>query len=283
MPEQGRVVLRGAWKLPAAPKPAPVCVAVEEPLEIRVAQETVAITMRTPGDDGRLAVGFLFAEGVLSSIDEVASVAHCGRPGDEGFGNTIEVTPAPGARLVLERLEPARRGTLTTSACGVCGRKSIDDLLQSTGPLPPGPTLSAEQFLGAVKKLSATQAVFSRTGGTHAAAAFDERGELLASFEDVGRHNAVDKLVGELLYARKVPRPEQGAFAAILAVSGRASFEIIQKAARAGIPAVASVSAPSSLAVDLARRAHLTLACFVRDGELTLYTGAERLGLASPS
>ncbi|MFZ5471167.1 MAG: formate dehydrogenase accessory sulfurtransferase FdhD [Myxococcota bacterium] len=248
-------------------------VVIEEPLEIRVAGEPLAVTMRTPGDDARLAVGFLFAEGVVRAMEDVGAVAHCGRLGEEGFGNVIEVTPAPGAKLELARVAASRRGTLTTAACGVCGRKSIDDLLAHVGVLEDGPALSAQLITNAPARLREAQKNFARTGGLHAAAALDAQGAVLAAFEDVGRHNAVDKVVGELLYRGLLPLRR----AAVLVVSGRASFEIIQKALAAGIPAVASVSAASSLAIDLAQRGNLTLATFVRDGGFNVYTGTARV------
>ena len=253
-------------------------VAVEEPLEIRVAGDAVAVTMRTPGDDARLAVGFLFAEGIIRSIDEVGGVAHCGHPGDEDYGNGLEVTAAPGVVLETEKVEAMRRGTLTTSACGVCGRRSIDDLVAACGTLNEGLVVAASVVSGAVAQLSSCQTNFPLTGGAHAAAVFDARGALLAAFEDVGRHNAVDKAVGALLYDRRLPSSPGAAGApAILAVSGRASFEIIQKAARARIPIVVSVSAATSLAIDLAVRTGITLAAFARGRELNLCSRPERV------
>jgi FdhD protein len=263
-------------------------VAVEEPLEIRVATEPLAITMRTPGDDAQLALGFLFAEGIIRSIDEVGAVSHCGRPGDEGFGNVIDVTAAPGVSLDVEKVQATRRGTLTTSACGVCGRRSVDDLLSLCGQVPPGPPLSLHLVASATERLRQAQMNFARTGGVHAAAALDAQGTVLAVYEDVGRHNAVDKVVGALLQTRSVtaesalrsaarPSAEVGSKPMLLVVSGRASFEILQKATMARIALVASVSAPSSLAIDLAHRCGITLAGFVRGGGFNVYTHPERL------
>jgi FdhD protein len=246
-------------------------VLVEEPLEIRVSGEPLAVTMRTPGEDQKLALGFLLSEGLIRSAGDVSAIAHCGRPGEEGYGNVLEVTPAPGADIDAEALSLRRRGTLTTAACGVCGRRSIDELLALCGELPPGPEVPAALLFASTARLPAEQAKFKRTGGAHAALALDARGEALFAFEDVGRHNAVDKVVGALVAAGRL-----GA-AAILAVSGRASFEIVQKAAVARIPIVASVSAASSLAIDLARRVNLTLAAFVRGDSLNLYSGPERV------
>lgn len=248
-------------------------IATEEPLEIRVAGETVAITMRTPGDDALLAVGFLHSEGIIRSLEDVGAVSHCGHPGDEGYGNTIEVTPAPGADLDIERLQGMRRGTLTTSACGVCGRRSIDDLLALCGDIAKGLNVPSSLIAESVKQLRTGQALFARTGGTHAAGLFAPNGQAIAVHEDVGRHNAVDKVVGALLYQRRT----SASAPALLAVSGRASFEIVQKAAMAGIPIVASVSAPSSLAVDLALRVGITLVGFVRQGAFNVYGHADRL------
>src|SRR6185369_4112416 len=177
-------------------------VAVEEPLEIRVAGDALAITMRTPGADRELALGFLFAEGVIRSIDDVGSVAHCGRPGEEGFGNVIEVLPGPGVALAPERVAGARRGTLTTSSCGVCGRGSIDDLASICDPLTDPTHIEATLLERLVSSMRAEQLVFDETGGVHAAALFDPAGGPPIVREDVGRHNAVDKVVGALLFGR---------------------------------------------------------------------------------
>ncbi|MBN9166190.1 MAG: formate dehydrogenase accessory sulfurtransferase FdhD [Myxococcales bacterium] len=249
-------------------------VAVEEPLEIRISGETLAITMRTPGNDRELVLGFLIAEGVISSASDVASVVHCGRTTDEGRENTIDVTLAPGVKppVDAETGMLARRGTLVTSACGVCGRRSIEDLLARTAPLADGGRVSPEVIAAAVRRLRERQPIFARTGGCHAASLVTFDGRHVATFEDVGRHNAVDKVVGARVLAGALPLSEH-----LLVASGRSSFEIVQKALSAGIPLVASVSAPSSLAVDLARRANVTLAGFVRDGTMTFYSGRDRL------
>src|SRR5687767_7844401 len=252
-------------------------VVVEEPLEIRVDGDALAVTMRTPGEDAVLALGFLFAEGVIASVDDVGQVAHCGRPGEDGYGNVIEVRAAAGARLAIERLEAARRGTLTTATCGVCGRRQIDDLLGRMGPLPERRVPLALLASGP-ERLAEAQRRFARTGGLHAACALDRDGAVLASAEDVGRHNAVDKVVGTLLKAGRVGRGAAAAAGpAVLVVSGRASFEMVQKAHAAGVGALASVSAPSSLAVDLAAATGMVLAGFVRGGTLNLYTHAYRV------
>jgi FdhD protein len=261
--------------------------AVEEPLEIRVNGDSVATTMRTPGHDRELATGFLFSEGILQSVDDLGTLAHCGRPGEEGWGNVLEVTPASGAVLDVERVRAARRGTLITSACGVCGRRTVEDLLAVCPPVPPGPTLHPGAVARATALLRDAQSNFARTGGVHAAAALDAGGHVLATYEDVGRHNAVDKVVGALVLAGAVHRVRvrhapQVCQPVLLVVSGRLSFEIIQKAAMARIPVVAGISAASSLAVELALRSGMTLATFVRDGRFNVHTGPERLVLPQP-
>jgi FdhD protein len=273
-----RIVTRTVHAAPGAGE-RDDAVAVEEPLEIRIAGDPVAVTMRTPGDDGDLALGFLYAEGIIECAADVGSVAHCGRPGSEGFGNVIEVTPGAGARLAFERIDATRRGTITTAACGVCGRRSIDDLLEICTSLPPGPAVAREALGRAVEEMHTAQALFERTGGTHAAAVHTASGGRLLAREDVGRHNAVDKVVGALLRQRLVGRGADGGpgAPAILAVSGRASFEMVQKAMRAGIPVLASVSAPTSLAVDLAVKAGLTLAGFVRGARVNVYAHPDRI------
>lgn len=248
--------------------------AVEEPLEIRVAGDPVAVTMRSPGEDARLAMGFLFSEGIIASVEDVGRVFHCGRPGTEGYGNAIDVLPAPGHNLDIERVSASRRGTLTTSACGVCGRQDIADLVARCAVLPPGPKIPKELLIESMERMTRIQPTFSHTGGVHAAAAFDRDGRALVCSEDVGRHNAVDKTVGALLLDRLVGA---SAGAALLTVSGRASFEIVQKAAVARIPVVASVSAASSLAVDLASDVGITLAGFVRRKGFNLYAHPERV------
>lgn len=246
-------------------------VAVEEPLELRIDGETLATTMRTPGADERLALGLLFGEGLIAGPEDVGTIAPCGRPGEAGYGNVIDVRPAGGARIVPERVLQSRRHLPGSSACGVCGRASIDELLQRCAMLPQGEQLPASLVRRAIEALAARQPVFAATGGTHAVLALDRDGALLACFEDVGRHNACDKVIGELLLRGTLPR------AAVLAVSGRASFEIVQKAAVARIPIVASVSAPTSLAVELAQLVGLTLVGFVREGRGNVYSSPGRL------
>jgi FdhD protein len=240
--------------------------AVEAPLEIRLAGEPLATTMRTPGDDPALALGFLFAEGIVESARQVGTLAHCGSPADEGYGNVIEVTPGPGVAFDPERTGASRRGTLVMASCGVCGRASIDDLLARLPEAPPARSLSLSLLASAPEALASDQPGFARTGAVHAAAALTIDGSLLALAEDVGRHNAVDKVIGRLLTSDRL------ADAAILVVSGRTSFEIVQKAAVARCSAVVAVSGPTTLAVDLADRAGLVLAGFARAGRLNVYT-----------
>jgi FdhD protein len=244
---------------------------VEEPLEIRVTGETLAVTMRTPGHDRELAAGFLLAERLVRSRAELGGIVHCGRLGHEGYGNVIDVTPAPGVVLELEALAGARRGTLTTSACGVCGRRLVDDLVASL--VPPAPVSFEPAFIASLAGgLRAEQPHFERTGGLHAAGIAEPSAGFLVVREDVGRHNAVDKAVGRLLLDDRLP-----ASGSALVVSGRTSFEIVQKAVAAGIPAVVGISAPSSLAVATAARFGVLLCGFARGGAFNVYTGAERL------
>jgi len=263
----------------AAPSRADV-VALEEPLEIRVAGDTVAITMRTPGADHALAAGFLLSEGIVHSVDDLGTMSHCGRTDQEGYGNALDVLPAPGVQLVWERVTASRRGTLTSAACGVCGRERIDDLLARIEPLGDGPAVDARLVASAPDRLRSAQQAFERTGGTHAAMVLAEDGSVLAVHEDVGRHNAVDKVVGTLVLEGRIGpcrSPAPGPRPALLVVSGRSSFEMVQKAAMARIPVLASVGAASSLAVDLADRAGVALATFVRGGSFNLYTHPERI------
>jgi FdhD protein len=234
--------------------------------------------MRTPGEDGDLALGFLYSEGIIAGAADVSSVAHCGRLGAEGYGNAVDVVASPGVILSCERVEATARDGLTTSACGVCGRRTIHDLMASCERLAPGPILGARAVSAAVAALRETQSTFARTGGTHAAAAYDARGARLAAREDVGRHNAVDKVVGALLRQGLIGTAAPSTSGpALLAVSGRASFEMAQKAIRARIPVLASISAPTTLAVDLALAAGLTLVGFVRGDALNVYAHPERI------
>lgn len=247
-----------------APASAEDAVVVEEPLEIRIDGDTFAVTMRTPGHDRELVLGLLLAEGIIRSAADVSSLAYCGKP--EEPRNTMAVTLGPLAEPPIDRAtgELVRRGTLVSSACGVCGRRSIDDLLARI-PRRELPDVAPEALVQAMTALAGRQPIFAETGGAHAAALVVD-GAPVASFEDIGRHNAVDKVVGAQLLAGQL-----GARGRILVVSGRASFEIVQKALVAGFDAVASVSAASSLAVSLAREGGLALAGFVRGDSLVSY------------
>ncbi len=248
--------------------------ATEEPLEIRVASSPdadalpVSVTMRTPGADFELAAGFLFSEGVIGSADEVAAIRYCVE-GPQQY-NVVSVTLAEGAAFDPEAL---RRNFYTTSSCGVCGKASIEAVLgPACARVESDVALSPEVLLSLPEKLRAGQAVFARTGGLHAAALFTSEGEPVRLREDVGRHNAMDKLVGAALLAGELPLSR-----GVVMVSGRLSFELVQKAARAGVPVLAGVSAPSSLAVELAESAGMTLAGFVRGGRFVVYAGGGRI------
>lgn len=243
---------------------------VEEPLEIRVAGESVAVTMRTPGDDRALALGFLYGEGIIREIGDVGRAEHCGRPGTPEYGNVIDVLPRPGEILDPERIRAGRRGTLTSSACGVCGREQIEDMMQRCQPINDHRAVRAAMIFSSQEQMRQSQYVFAQTGGVHAAAAFSEAGDMYSCFEDIGRHNAVDKVVGHLLETHNIV---EGEGVQILAVSSRASFEIVQKAVVARIPVVVAVSAASSLAADLAQAMGITLIGFARDKRMVVYTG----------
>jgi FdhD protein len=242
-------------------------VAGEEPLEIRLEGERVAVTMRTPnpGQDAELAVGFLTGEAIVSAAD-VARVSEC--RADGGDGGIADVRLRPGSR-------PAtgwQRAFYATSSCGICGKASIDAVRLAAPPVADGPSVEREVLAGLPSSLRSGQHVFERTGGLHAAGLYDAEGTLELLREDVGRHNAVDKLVGRAALDGLLPLA-----GSVLMVSGRASFEIVQKALLAGIPLVAAVSAPSALAVRLARESNMTLVGFVRSGGFNVYAGPERV------
>jgi FdhD protein len=247
---------------------------VEEPLEIRLAGIPVTVTMRTPGDDFDLATGFLVTEGILPGPEAIASVHHCPAEDEETFENIVNVNPADPALV-----DPARweRNFAATSSCGVCGKRSIEDVRRRAPTTASDLRMAPERFLAMARALRGAQRVFEDTGAVHAAGLFDREGRLLAAREDVGRHNAVDKVIGAVLRAGN-----RGDLAgSVLLVSSRASFEIVQKALAVGIPAVAAVSGASSLAVALAREAGMTLAGFLREDEqrFNVYAGAERICL----
>jgi FdhD protein len=246
-------------------------VALEEPLEIRLSGDPFVTVMRTPGHDRELALGFLFAEGVIRSRDDVGSAVHCGRPG-QGAENVLDLGPGPGFAFDVEVEPERRRRALSSAACGLCGRAMIDDLVARLTPLDDDSSFERSFVTRLTSELRARQPAFDRTGALHAAGVALEGGTLELVREDVGRHNAVDKVVGRLLLDARLP-----ARGAALVVSGRASFEIVQKAAMARIPAIVSVSAPSSLAVSTAARVGMLLVGFAREGRFNVYTGAERL------
>lgn len=245
-------------------------VAAEEPLEIRVGwpghpPEAVGVTMRTPGHDFELAAGYLHGEGVLGTSPPL-SVRYCVE-GEQHF-NVVSVDLHEAADL-----SGLRRSTYASSACGVCGKAALDAVAaRDLPPLPPGPVLAPATLTALPARLRQTQAIFARTGGLHAAALFTPDGELLELREDIGRHNAVDKVIGWAALAGRLPL-----HAMVLMVSGRAGFEIVQKAAAAGIPVLAAVSAPSSLAVGVAQQFGLTLVGFLRADGFNIYAGAERI------
>lgn len=251
-------------------------VATEEPLEIRLKAgggqreaTTVAVTMRTPGNDFELAAGFLFAEGVIRERDEIQRIAYCTDAQEPQQYNIVNVELKGDS---LPDLAPLERHFYTTSACGVCGKSGLDNLrLKGFGGLDSTLTIPADTIRQLPERLRQSQNLFDRTGGLHAAALFDHTGRLLALREDVGRHNALDKLIGWALLEGQVPLRQQ-----VVLVSGRASYELAQKCLAAGVPVLAAISAPSSLAVDLARAFNLTLIGFLR-GSFNLYSAPERI------
>jgi FdhD protein len=255
-------------------------VAVEEPMEIRVAYgpedarsaRSLSVTMRTPGNDFELAAGFLFTEGILQQRTQIRQIEFCGpkAPG-RPTSNIVKVDLTPDVELDLERLQ---RNFYTTSSCGICGKASLDALhvqgIQATDP--DRPRIEASVIHGLPERLRADQPVFARTGGLHAAALVDTRGSLLALREDVGRHNAVDKLLGRRFLDGEVPLGDH-----LMLVSGRASFEILQKALVAGVPMIVAVGAPSSLAVQMAERFGMTLVGFAGPTSFNIYSAPHRI------
>ena len=251
----------------------------EEPLEIRLGGKPLVITMRTPGADFDLAAGFLVSEGVVTSREQIRGIRYCAGTDADGANtyNIVDVDLAPDVRLPDFALE---RSFYTTSSCGLCGKASLDAVRTTAAweVRDDDAHLDPKLLAGFPDRLREAQQLFDRTGGLHAAGLFRPDGELLVVREDVGRHNAVDKLVGAAL--REDMLPLRGS---LLLVSGRASFELAQKALMAGIPALAAVSAPSSLAVDLAEESGMTLVAFLRGTSMNVYTGAERMHQAVPA
>ena len=254
----------------------PDTLATEEPMEIRLlagdTKQTVAVTMRTPGADFELAAGFLYGEGIVSSTDDILKISYCvdSDLDAEQQYNIVNVELRGNREYDLRPLE---RHFYTTSACGVCGKASLEQLeLRGCPVIPPGPTLTARTIYGMPEKLREAQGLFDATGGLHAAALFDKNGELIALREDVGRHNATDKLVGWALLEERLPISDH-----VVMVSGRSSFEILQKCLTAGVPIVCAISAPSSLAVDVAKEFGMTLVGFLREGRFNVYAGSDRI------
>ena len=255
-------------------------VATEEPLEIRLswtgpdgrrAQQSIAVTMRTPGSDEELAAGFLLTEGIIGAPAELQAIGPCGPPAANGLINVVRVDLAPGVEVDLARLE---RHFYTSSSCGVCGKASLEAVaVQGRYDLGGNPLQISAENLGALPgRLRALQSVFERTGGLHASGLFDAAGQVHVSREDVGRHNALDKLIGQALLKDELPLSGYG-----VVVSGRASFELMQKAMMAGIPMVAAVGAPSSLAVEFAEEFGMTLAGFLTANRFNVYSRSDRV------
>lgn len=233
-------------------------VAVEEPLEIRVAGHSLAVTMRTPGDDFELAAGFLFSEGVVRTRADIVGISYCAKPQNYNIVNVALGTP----------FDPKRfsRHVYTTSSCGICGKASLE-LVRAAGATRVAPFVPTAKILKALPdQLRKAQTTFTQTGGLHAAALFDNTGQLIMLKEDIGRHNALDKLIGALLLAEKLPAQDT-----VVLMSGRASFELVQKTVLAGIPALAAIGAPSSLAIELAKEFGVNLVGFLRDGRFNAY------------
>jgi len=246
--------------------------AEEEPLEIRVRGRAISVTMRTPGHDAELAAGFLLTEGIIHGPQDVLRIEHCGRNEEQ---NVLNVLLAPEVPVDFERLT---RHVFASSSCGLCGKATIESVNAQFPPVQSDMLVDAELLATLSQKMRAAQETFDRTGGLHAAALFDSGGRMIVLREDVGRHNAVDKVVGHCLLSGAFP-PERH----ILLVSGRSSFEIMQKALAARIPIVAAVSAPSSLAVDFAQESAQTLVGFLRDRRMNVYTHPQRIAFHSPA
>jgi len=257
---------------------APDLMAVEEPLEIRVGygllgdrqQKSLSVTMRTPGHDYELATGFLFTEGIIDFYDQIESIKYCEDVGrQEEKENVVRVELKPDVKLDLDKLQ---RNFYTSSSCGVCGKSSIEAVNVTCQRVADNIQFSNEVIHGLPNKLREAQQIFEHTGGLHAVGLFDLNGKLLLTREDVGRHNAMDKIIGACLFKKEIPISN-----GIIMLSGRASFELIQKALRAGVPVIAAVGAPSSLAVSLAKDMGVTLMGFVRENSFNVYCGSQRL------
>jgi len=261
---QSASILR--WHAGSAPEQSHDELASEEPLEIRVRGQAVSVTMRTPGHDDDLAVGFLLSEGMIHAAEDIASVAASARHPE---GNVVNVFLAAHVDVDFDRLT---RHVFASSSCGLCGKATIEAVHGHFDPVTSDLTVAAETLLGLPQTLRESQSTFERTGGLHAAALFDSAGKLLVMREDVGRHNAVDKVLGHALLNGLMPLDRH-----VLLVSGRASFEIMQKALAGRIPIIAAVSAPSTLAAEFARDSEQTLVGFLRDQRMNVYAGAQRI------
>jgi len=247
--------------------------ATEEPLEVRLHDHPFAVIMRTPGADRELAAGFLLAERVIAGADDLGTIAHCTDAGADHPENVVNVTLANGSEAAIERLLAGRRQVTMNSSCGMCGRQTIESLAAAVAPIRAAWTVPSSLVASLPEQLRARQAVFDATGGLHAAGLFSRDGSLVDVAEDVGRHNAVDKIVGRMLMREALPLSDH-----ILCVSGRTSFEIVQKTIFAGIPILAAVSAPSSLAIELAEEYGVTLVGFIRGDSFNIYAHADRIG-----
>jgi len=244
--------------------------AVEEPLEIRLGGVSLTVTMRTPGDDEELVAGFLFSEGIIAGAEDLDVIArYRGPDGDPDDGNVMNVLLKGDLRVAKDRL---RRNFVASSSCGLCGKATIDAIRTALPPVRSDLVISIDRLNRLGAAMHEAQSTFEKTGGLHAAGLFDADGRMIVLREDIGRHNAVDKIIGHRVLARAVPLDRQ-----VLMVSGRVSFEIMQKALTAGIPVIAAVSAPSSLAVQMALAADMTLIGFARNGGFNLYSGAHRV------
>ena len=247
--------------------------ATEEPLEVRLHGQPFAVIMRTPGADRELAAGFLFAERVIADAVDLGTIEHCVDAAADHPENIVNVTLTGRSAAALEQLLAGRRHVTTNSSCGMCGRRTIESLAADVPPVRAAWSVPSCVIASLPDRLRARQALFDETGGLHAAGLFAQDGRLVDVAEDVGRHNAVDKIVGRMLMREALPLSDH-----ILGVSGRTSFEIVQKAILAGIPVVAAVSAPSSLAIELAREFGVTLLGFIRGDSFNIYAHAGRVG-----
>ncbi|HEY8864662.1 MAG TPA: formate dehydrogenase accessory sulfurtransferase FdhD [Candidatus Dormibacteraeota bacterium] len=255
---------------------SPDAVVTEEPLQLMLQGQPLSVVMRTPGQDIELCLGLMFSEGIVRGVDEVRLIRISAEAGETDSGIRVEADLVESNQIDVQLAGAPRRrperSMLSSSACGVCGTVLIEDLRRDLAALPPGPKVDPSVLPGLVEILRAGQGVFERTGGLHAAGLFSPDGKLEHLREDIGRHNAVDKVVGRALLERALPAAES-----ILVVSGRAGYEIVQKSVSAGIPVLAAVGAPSSLAVSLAREFNQTLIGFLRGERFNVYAGPERL------